>query len=76
MKLRELTLKNWMNFKRLDGVRFVESSFVIGANAPGKSNLLDALRFLRDVALPAGKAPGAGGLQEAVSQRGGLSRLR
>lgn len=76
MKLRELTLKNWMNFKRLDGVRFVESSFVIGANASGKSNLLDALRFLRDVALPAGKAPGAGGLQEAVSKRGGLSRLR
>jgi len=43
----------------------------LGANASGKSNLLDALRFLRDV----GKSQG-GGLQKAVADRGGISKLR
>ena len=50
--------------------------FVIGPNASGKSNLLDALRFLRDVALPSGVRPSGGGLQKAVGDRGGLSKLR
>ena len=31
--------------------------FIIGPNAAGKSNLLEVLRFLRDVAQPAGKKP-------------------
>lgn len=48
-----------------------ERLFVAGPNASGKSNLLDAFRFLRDIAKGMG-----GGLQEAVRSRGGLSRLR
>ena len=44
--------------------------FVIGPNASGKSNLLDALRFLRQVASP------GGGFQDAVANRGGMSRVR
>ena len=44
--------------------------FVIGPNASGKSNLLDALRFLRQVASP------GGGFQDAVMTRGGMSRVR
>ena len=43
---------------------------VVGPNASGKSNLLDALRFLRQVASP------GGGFQAAVRDRGGLSRVR
>jgi predicted ATPase len=43
----------------------------VGPNASGKSNLLDAFRFLRDIAKPEG-----GGLQKAVRDRGGLSKLR
>lgn len=43
---------------------------MIGPNASGKSNLLDSLRFLRDI------AKAGGGLQRAVSQRGGLSKVR
>jgi predicted ATPase len=43
---------------------------VIGPNASGKSNLLDAVRFLRDL------AGTRGGLQDAVSARGGLGRVR
>lgn len=76
MKVRRLTLKNWMNFRNLREVEFADTSFVIGPNAVGKSNLLDAIRFLRDVALPAGRRPASGGLQEAVSRRGGLSKVR
>jgi predicted ATPase len=76
MRLLRLSLKNWMNFRELQHVEFGDVSYVIGPNAVGKSNLLDALRFLRDVALPAGRKPGSGGLQEAVVRRGGLSKIR
>lgn len=70
MLISRLRLKNWRNFKNVD-VPLRERVFVIGPNASGKSNLLDALRFLRDVAKPKG-----GGLQRAVEARGGLTKLR
>lgn len=76
MRLLRLTLKNWMNFRELHDVEFGDVCYVIGPNAVGKSNLLDALRFLRDVALPSGRKPGSGGLQDAVVRRGGLSKIR
>jgi predicted ATPase len=68
--ISRLRLKNWRNFKAVD-VPLRERVFVLGPNASGKSNLLDALRFLRDVAKPKG-----GGLQRAVDSRGGLTKLR
>lgn len=70
MIISRLQLKNWRNFKKAD-VALQERVFVIGPNAAGKSNLLDVLRFLRDVAKPEG-----GGLQRAVKDRGGLTKLR
>ncbi|MDA1275904.1 MAG: AAA family ATPase [Verrucomicrobia bacterium] len=76
MKLRNLSLKNWMNFQSIKSVTLEDQVFVIGPNASGKSNFLDALRFLRDVARPAGVKPAGGGLQMAVGDRGGLSKLR
>lgn len=48
-----------------------ETTYVLGANASGKSNLLDVFRFLRDISKPQG-----GGLQKAVADRGGISKLR
>jgi predicted ATPase len=51
--ISRLKLKNWRNFRQVD-VELRERVFVIGPNAAGKSNLLDALRFLRDVAKPKG----------------------
>ena len=42
----------------------------MGANAAGKSNFIDALRFLRDVAKQ------GGGLQTAVRVRGGITKIR
>ncbi len=77
MRITHLELKNWLNFQKLDSGPLRDRVFIIGANAAGKSNFLESLRFLRDVALPAGKKPQGGGLQNAVTEmRGGLSKLR
>lgn len=69
MRFTRLFLQNWRNFLKVD-VALRERMFITGPNASGKSNLLDALRFLRDVAEP------RGGFQEAVHSRGGVSLLR
>ncbi|HEV8652922.1 MAG TPA: AAA family ATPase [Actinomycetes bacterium] len=69
MRITYLTLKNWRNFRSVD-VDVQERLFIVGPNASGKSNLLDALRFLRDIARV------GGGLQEAVTTRGGIPRVR
>lgn len=69
MRLTHLTLRNWRNFKEAD-FPVEDRLVVLGPNASGKSNLLDALRFLRQV------ASAGGGFQEAVQSRGGLPRVR
>lgn len=77
MRITRIQLKNWLNFQKLDTGELGDRVFIIGPNAAGKSNLLESLRFLRDVAQPAGKKPLAGGLQNAVTDmRGGISKLR
>ena len=70
MLITRLQLKNWKNFQTLD-IPFRDVTWFLGANASGKSNLLDALRFLRDVSKTKG-----GGLQAALADRGGLSKVR
>ena len=70
MYITYLKLKNWRNFRNAE-VRLAARSYLIGPNASGKSNLLDVFRFLRDVCKPVG-----GGLQKAVEERGGISKLR
>jgi len=70
MLITRLKLKNWRNFRIAD-IPFRERTYILGANATGKSNLLDVFRFLRDVS----KAQG-GGLQKAVADRGGIPKLR
>jgi predicted ATPase len=69
MKFRKLGLKNWKNFAAVE-VEIPERLFLVGPNASGKSNFLDAFRFLRDL------ASSGGGLQEAVARRGGVSAIR
>jgi predicted ATPase len=77
MRVTRIELKNWLNYQKADTCQLNDRVFIIGPNAAGKSNLLDVLRFLRDVAFPAGKKPQAGGLQNAVTEmRGGISKLR
>ena len=51
-------------------VPLAERVFLIGPNASGKSNLLDALEFLHELTAV------GGGFQQAVAKRGGVSRLR
>lgn len=70
MFVRHLAVQNWRNFKKVE-VALQERQFIVGPNAAGKSNLLDVFRFLRDIATADG-----GGLQKAVRQRGGVSKLR
>lgn len=70
MQITRLRLKNWRNFRTLD-IPLREVTYLLGPNASGKSNLLDVFRFLRDI----GKTKG-GGLQTAVEDRGGISKLR
>ena len=70
MIITRLRLANWRNFTEVD-VALRERAFIIGPNASGKSNLLDAIRFLRDVSKRE-----AGGLRTAVSSRGGVGPLR
>ena len=70
MIISRLKLTNWRNFADAD-VALRDRVFIIGPNASGKSNLLDAIRFLRDVAKRDG-----GGLQSAVNRRGGVRKLR
>lgn len=69
MIISYVKLKNWRNFRNVDA-KLGGRVFLIGPNASGKSNFLDVLRFLRDIAEP------GGGLQKAVSERGGISKIR
>lgn len=70
MFITHLKLKNWRNFREVD-IPLGPRGYFIGANASGKSNLLDVFRFLRTIAQSEG-----GGLQKALKERGGLSKLR
>jgi len=65
--ITEIQLHNWKNF----GDVYAECGkrvFIIGPNASGKSNFLDAIRFLRDVSQD--------GIKKAVDARGGLKSIR
>ncbi len=69
MRITSLTLRNWRTFKNLE-LQLGERLIIVGPNASGKSNLLDSIRFLRDLSRD------GGGLQSAIRGRGGLSRVR
>jgi predicted ATPase len=69
MKFHAIALKNWKNFAQVE-VSIPDRLFLVGPNASGKSNLLDAFRFLRDLAST------GGGFQEAVARRGGVMAIR
>ena len=68
-RFQSVRLKNWKNFVSAD-VALSERVFLVGPNASGKSNFLDALRFLRDL------ASSGGGFQQATTRRGGVKAIR
>lgn len=63
-----LRMRGWRNFKGPVDMDLRRRVFLIGPNASGKSNILDAFRFLRDVATD--------GLDKAVASRGGVAQIR
>lgn len=69
MLISKITLRNWKNFQHCS-VNISGRCFIVGANASGKSNLLDVFRFLRDIVRQ------GGGLQTAVDSRGGITKIR
>jgi predicted ATPase len=69
MHFENLELKNWKNFVSVD-VKLANRVFLVGPNAAGKSNFLDAFRFLRDLVVE------GGGLAKAVEIRGGMGKVR
>ncbi len=71
MLISRIKLKNWRNFRDAEAGDLAGITYILGPNASGKSNLLDAVRFLRDIAKPKG-----GGLQAAIESRDGISKLR
>lgn len=70
MKVTNINIRNWRNFKAAN-VSLRDRTFIVGANASGKSNFLDIFRFLRDIASSSG-----GGLQKAIKDRGGMKKVR
>ena len=69
MLISRITLHNWKNFQDCS-VNLAQRCFIVGANATGKSNFLDAIRFLHDIVKK------GGGLQTAVESRGGITKIR
>lgn len=69
LRFRRLRLRNWKNFHDID-IEIHDRMFLVGANAAGKSNLLDAFRFLKDLVSV------GGGFVEAVERRGGIKAIR
>ena len=70
LRFTHLRLENWRNFTQVD-VDLQRRAFLVGPNAAGKSNLLDAFRFLHDLVSV------GGGFREAVETRqGGVSSIR
>jgi predicted ATPase len=69
MRISDIELHSWKNFRHARA-GLGERVFLVGPNASGKSNFLDAFRFLRELAAP------GGGLQRACAERGGVSKIR
>ncbi len=69
MIVTRLVLRNWKNFRRVD-LPLEDRVFLVGANASGKSNLLDVFHFMKDLVAP------GGGLHRAVERRGGVGLIR
>ncbi|MCP4133584.1 MAG: AAA family ATPase [bacterium] len=69
MVLTHIKIQNWKNFKAIE-TDLQNRTFLVGPNASGKSNFLDIFLFMQDIVKP------GGGLQKALQNRGGLSKIR
>jgi predicted ATPase len=69
LRFTRVVLANWRNFTHVEAP-LQRRLFLVGPNASGKSNFIDAFRFLSDVVTV------GGGFQAAVARRGGVSMIR
>lgn len=69
LRFTKLRAERWKNFAEFE-IDLARRVFFVGANAAGKSNILDIFRFLRDISRV------GGGFREAVESRGGVSAIR
>lgn len=67
MAITHLSVSNFKSFDRLE-VDLGNLNVLIGANASGKSNFIEILRFLKDIR--------ERGLRDAISMHGGVEYLR
>ena len=67
MPITKLTIENFKSFDRVE-VDLRDFNVVVGPNAAGKSNLIEAVAFLKDIA--------EHGLEDAVAIHGGIKMLR
>lgn len=67
MLIKKIRLKNFKNFKDAE-LELGDMNVLVGANASGKSNFLQALKFLKDIQ--------EHGLENAISLQGGMEYLR
>ena len=66
MKITKLRLNNFKSFSSLD-LSFDSFSVIVGANAAGKSNLISAFKFIKDIMLL--------GVDNAVALQGGIKNI-
>lgn len=66
MKIKRITAKNFKSFENID-LSLKDFNIVIGSNASGKSNLVDIIKFFRDVE--------TWGIDSAISLQGGRDYL-
>ena len=66
MTLRNLTVTNFRSFEKSE-IDFTPLSLIVGANASGKSNLINVFRFIKDII--------ADGVNNAIDLQGGISYL-
>ncbi|HQX06817.1 MAG TPA: AAA family ATPase [Zoogloea sp.] len=68
MRLTELNISHYKSVESVDLQDISPITVLVGCNGAGKSNVVDALRFLRDAVTQ--------GLDHAVSTRGGIGLIR
>ncbi|MCU0631418.1 MAG: AAA family ATPase [Methanolinea sp.] len=67
MPIRELVVSNFKSFRHLE-IQPDNFNVIIGSNASGKSNFIQVIKFIRDIAKY--------GLSNAISLQGGVEYLR
>jgi len=68
MRLTSLTVQHYKSLSNVQLEDIQPVTVLVGPNATGKSNVIDVLKFLRDMV--------SEGLEQAISKRGGITTIR